>query len=70
MAALKTIFGNLPRGVLELGVHPGYCDNHTINLGEYVHEREVETKALLSDEFKETLEVCRAELISFRDIRS
>jgi len=70
IASLMAIFDNLPHGVLELGVHPGYCDNHTLNLGEYVHEREVETKALLSSVFKRILVGSGARLISFSDIRT
>lgn len=70
IATLRDIFSGLPNGVMEFGVHPGYCDNHTIHLGEYVLEREVETKALLSEQFKAILEESGAELISFKDIRA
>ena len=65
---LKTAFHNLPNGVLEFVVHPGYIDKDTSLLGKYVYEREVELKALSSNEFKKIIEDSRARLISFKDI--
>jgi predicted glycoside hydrolase/deacetylase ChbG (UPF0249 family) len=65
---LKNIFCNLPQGVLEMVTHPGYCDGNNEILGEYIYEREVETKALLSSEFKELIVNFGVELIDFRDI--
>ncbi|MFN6945107.1 MAG: carbohydrate deacetylase [Cytophagaceae bacterium] len=65
---LNDIFRNLPHGVLELVVHPGYCDGNNNPLGEYVYEREVELQALLSDEFKKIILNSGARLISFKDI--
>jgi predicted glycoside hydrolase/deacetylase ChbG (UPF0249 family) len=66
---LRDIFRNLPSGVLEIGVHPGYCNGNNIVLGSYVYEREAELKALLSDDFRKILINSGAELISFKNIR-
>lgn len=65
---LKDIFENIPPGVLEIGVHPGYCNGNNSPLGEYVCEREVELQALLSDEFRKIILNSDATLISFKDI--
>ncbi len=65
---LRDIFRNLPDGVLEVVVHPGYCSEDIALLGGYVKEREVELKALLSEEFKEIIHNSAAELISYNDI--
>ncbi len=66
---LEDIFYKLPKGVLEIGVHPGYCnDNNNKALGGYVKEREVELKALLSEGCKEIIHNSGAEVISFNDI--
>jgi chitin disaccharide deacetylase len=65
---LEAIFHNLPPGILEIGVHPGYLDaNHEL-LGKYINEREVELQALSSDYFRQLLENSEAKLISFKDI--
>ena len=37
---LRLIFRGLPDGVLEIGVHPGYCDEDSILLGGYVSEKQ------------------------------
>ncbi|MBE0426209.1 MAG: ChbG/HpnK family deacetylase [Nitrospirae bacterium] len=65
---LRDIFRNLPCGVLEIGVHPGYCNGNNISMGNYVYEREVELQTLLSDRFKKIIFVSGAELICFKDI--
>ncbi len=65
---LKDIFKELPSGIFELGVHPGYCNGDDTPLGGYVKEREAELQALSSREFKEIIENSEAELISFNDI--
>jgi hypothetical protein len=65
---LKDIFQNLPNGVLELGVHPGYCTEQNSILGSYVYEREVELQALLSIEFRKIIDACGAQLVAFNDI--
>jgi predicted glycoside hydrolase/deacetylase ChbG (UPF0249 family) len=67
---LKNVFNNLPDGVLEFTVHPGYCNEDNRPLGGYIQEREVEMQALLSDEFKDIVSSSEAELISFKDICS
>lgn len=71
-AALKKlgdIFNKLPGGVLEIGVHPGYCNNNTRDLGGYVNEREVELQALMSKELMNAIEKSGARLIMFGDIK-
>ncbi|MEM3036103.1 MAG: ChbG/HpnK family deacetylase [Thermoplasmata archaeon] len=65
---LKDIFQKLPYGVLEICVHPGYCNGDNIFLGSYIYEREAELKALSSDNFRKMLINSGAELISFKDI--
>ena len=65
---LNEIFQNLPSGILEIIVHPGYCNEENATLGDYIYEREVELKALLSSEFKTILDNSGATLISFNDI--
>ena len=65
---LMKVFNNLPDGVLEFVVHPGYDDNDTAYLGSYITEREVELNALLSDNFRILLKSSDIELISFAEI--
>jgi chitin disaccharide deacetylase len=65
---LQDIFHNLPPGILEIGVHPGYLNANHILLGEYISEREVELQALSSDYFRQLLKNSEAKLISFKDI--
>ena len=65
---LKEIFNNLPKGILELTVHPGYCDDNNSLLGNYLHEREVEVNALLSKDFKKIKENVKAAFISFKQL--
>lgn len=65
---LKDIIQNAPDGVLELCVHPGYCNGDNAPLGRYVYERENELRALMSQEVKETVGTSGIELISFRDL--
>ena len=65
---LNDIFYNLPVGILELGVHPGYINNGQEYMGGYLQEREVEMKALTSDNFKNIIKNSGVELISFKDI--
>lgn len=65
---LKQIMDDLPDGVLEIVVHPGYCNGDNTPLGGYVYEREAELQALLSKEFKETLVTSGIRLISYNDI--
>ncbi len=65
---LRDIFHNLPDGVLEIVVHPGYCSGDDTPLGDYVKEREVELQALSSNEFKRIIKNSGAELISYNDI--
>lgn len=65
---LKDIFLNLPRGILELGIHPGYCNgDEDYYLGNYVYEREIELKALLRSETKKIVTDSKVKLISFKD---
>ncbi len=66
---LEGIFCNLPRGVLEIGVHPGHCDDNKNVLGGYVNEREVELTALMSKEVKSAIKKAKAQLITFGDIK-
>lgn len=68
IAKLRDIFQNLPHGVLEVGVHPGYCNGTNILLGEYINEREVELRALLSEEFRGIVRDSNIKLINFKDI--
>lgn len=65
---LKDIFLNLPRGILELGIHPGYCNGDEGYLGNYVYEREIELKALLNSEIKKIVTDSKVKLISFKDL--
>ncbi len=66
---LEDIFYNLPKGVLEVGVHPGYCNDNNMILGDYVNEREVELQALMSKEVKNAIEKSRVSLATFGDIK-
>jgi hypothetical protein len=66
---LREIFQNLPYGVLEIGVHPGYTNKDNVALGGYVHEREVELRALLSKECKNFIENSGTKLVAFQDIK-
>jgi chitin disaccharide deacetylase len=65
---LNTIMNGLPDGVLEIVVHPGYCNGDNTPLGDYVKEREAELQALLNDKFKESILNSGAALISYNDI--
>ena len=65
---LENIFFKLPHGVLEIGVHPGYCNDNSKDLGGYVNEREVELQALMSKELKSAIEKSGARLITFGDM--
>lgn len=65
---LNEIFHNLPKGVLELTVHPGYCDDDNSLLGNYLYEREIEVNTLLSKDFKKIKENSKAALISFKQL--
>lgn len=65
---LNNVFHTLWNGVLELIVHPGYCNAEMFWLGDYTHEREAELHTLLSDKFKKTLDDSPVELISFKDL--
>jgi len=63
--ALKSIFSSLPRGITELGCHPGYDDGlATI----YRAERAAEVKTLCSPEIRSALSDLGFELCSFKDI--
>ena len=66
---LEDVFSNLPGGILEIGVHPGYCNDNNNVLGGYVKEREVEFQALMSKELKSAIEKAKAQLIKFGDIK-
>lgn len=68
LAKLAGVFQDLPSGVLEIMVHPGYLDGNDGPLGGYLTERESEAKALLSREFIGIIKNSRADLIAFRDI--
>ena len=65
---LMNVFNNLPDGVLEFVVHPGYYDDDTTYLGSYIKERAVELNTLLSDNFRILLKSSDIELISFAEI--
>lgn len=65
---LKDIFLNLPDGILEFCIHPGYCNGDNIPLGRYIYEREAELEALLSDDFRKIIINSRAKLITFKEI--
>ena len=65
---LKSIMDDLPDGVLEIVVHPGYCNEDNTPLGGYVSEREAELQALLSEEFKKTIQNSGVSLINYNDI--
>lgn len=65
---LAAIFGNLPEGVLEIVVHPGYCDGDCSALGDYLDEREAELNALVSSGFAEIVRKSGARLISYDDV--
>lgn len=65
---LQQMFKDLPQGILEIVVHPGYIDDNSSLLGEYVYEREIELHALMSDSFKSILNASGATLISFSSI--
>lgn len=65
---LRAMFQGIPEGILEIAVHPGYHNGDSTCLGGYVGEREVELRALLSDEFKAILMNAGVDLISFKDL--
>lgn len=62
---LRELFADPWQGVLELIVHPGYCDGETAWLGSYGYEREAELQALMGETFKRVLEESQVELITF-----
>ncbi|RJQ16377.1 MAG: ChbG/HpnK family deacetylase [Nitrospiraceae bacterium] len=64
---LAEVFGDLPEGVLEFAVHPGYRGDGDEALEGYADEREVELSALSSNEFRKILKQSGAELIRFSD---
>ncbi|MEW6600036.1 MAG: ChbG/HpnK family deacetylase [Nitrospirota bacterium] len=65
---LKDIFQSLRPGVLEIGVHPGYCDEGEEFLGEYIFEREIELKSLMSPEFRDVVKHSNVKMITFKEI--
>lgn len=66
---LNDIFQNLPNGILEIIVHPGYYYKEEEHIfGDYTSEREVELRTLSSREFKTILVNSGASLITYSDI--
>ncbi len=65
---LNNIMRDLPVGVLELVTHPAYCIEDNTPLGGYDYEREIEMKALLSEDLKIALVRSGVKLISYSDI--
>ncbi len=64
---VREIFQNFSRGVLELGVHPGYPEDSDA-LGGYRKERAVELQVLRDNEFKRYIQNGDVSLISYQDI--
>lgn len=59
----------IPQGTWELVCHPGYADNDLRGVGTRLLEsRDVELKALLSEQTRETLGQRGVELISYADL--
>jgi len=65
---LKNIFLKKSKGLIEIIVHPGYLDQDNTELGNYVHEREVELNVLLSNEIKKLISNPMLDMVTFKDI--
>ena len=64
---LTIILQNLPDGVFELMVHPGYTSDELRKTSSWLDIREKELKVLTSPEIKNVIKEEKIELISWRD---
>lgn len=64
ISALK----NLPTGTYELGCHPGISQAGFSETDNYKIRRELELKILTGNNFRNTVESCGIELITYRDL--
>jgi predicted glycoside hydrolase/deacetylase ChbG (UPF0249 family) len=62
------ILKQIPAGVSEIYVHPGYVDELLSEYSSYVEEREDEVKVLVDSEIQEAFVDNGIELVSFRDL--
>lgn len=59
---------NLPRGVNEFVVHPGYADESLQRWSTYLHQRELELRVFTSKQFKDALHSSGVRLMGYLDI--
>ncbi len=62
------LISNLPNGISEFVVHPGYIDNSLPKLTSYVQQRVEERRILTSDSFRQSLKENNIRLIGYKDI--
>jgi predicted glycoside hydrolase/deacetylase ChbG (UPF0249 family) len=67
IAALCALVTSLPKGVTELGCHPGFVDDLE---SAYRLEREVETRVLCEPEVRAALVSADVQLVGFNDLAS
>ena len=59
---------NLPKGINEFVVHPGYIDDELRRWSTYLEQRNLERQVLLDPEFREALYSSDVQLAGYRDI--
>ena len=62
------MLGNLPPGVSEFVVHPGYVDDELRRWSSYLQQRESERGVLLDPAFRSALQASDVSLAGYRDI--
>jgi hypothetical protein len=62
------VLNNLPHGINEIRVHPGYIDEELSRFSSYLNQREKELQILTSPVLKEAIKENKIKLISFRDL--
>ncbi len=68
LKAWISMIQNLPEGINEIRVHPGYPDEELAKYSSYVKERRLEIQILTSEKVKQSLSENDVELVSFKDI--
>ncbi len=68
LEAWTTLLNNVPTGISEFVVHPGYPDEQLAIWSTYVHERETERQVLLSLQFRDAIVKSGVKLAGYRDI--
>lgn len=61
------VIRNLPQGINEIRVHPGYVDEELPQFSSYLKGREREIQILTNPELKELIKKNQIELISFKE---